>query len=47
MASIVESAPAKINLTLEVGEKRADGYHELRSVMTSAALCGEGGHRYA
>ena len=39
MASIVESAPAKINLTLEVGEKRADGYHELRSVMTSATLC--------
>ena len=39
MASIVELAPAKINLTLEVGEKRADGYHELRSVMTSAALC--------
>lgn len=39
MAYIVELAPAKINLTLEVGEKRADGYHELRSVMTSAALC--------
>ena len=34
-----EYAYAKLNLTLEVGEKRPDGYHELRSVMTSASLC--------
>ncbi len=34
-----EYAHAKLNLTLEVGEKRPDGYHELRSVMTSASLC--------
>ena len=34
-----EFACAKLNLTLEVGEKRPDGYHELRSVMTSASLC--------
>ena len=34
-----EYACAKLNLTLEVGKKRADGYHELRSVMTSASLC--------
>ena len=33
-----EKAYAKLNLTLEVGEKRADGYHELTSVMTSATL---------
>ena len=35
---VTEKAYAKLNLTLEVGEKRPDGYHELRSVMTSAAL---------
>ena len=34
-----EYACAKLNLTLEVGKKRADGYHELRLVMTSASLC--------
>lgn len=31
-------APAKINWTLEVLERRADGYHELRSVMQSLSL---------
>ena len=31
-------AYAKINLTLEVGKKRADGYHELVSVMARATL---------
>lgn len=36
---MLEYAYAKLNLTLEVGEKRSDGYHELRSVMTSASLC--------
>lgn len=36
---MTEYAYAKLNLTLEVGEKRTDGYHELRSVMTSATLC--------
>lgn len=36
---MLEYAYAKLNLTLEVGEKRPDGYHELRSVMTSASLC--------
>lgn len=34
-----EYAWAKLNLTLEVGKRRPDGYHELRSVMTSATLC--------
>ena len=34
-----EYACAKLNLTLEVGEKRGDGYHELRSVMTAASIC--------
>ena len=36
---MTELAYAKLNLTLEVGEKREDGYHDLRSVMTSATLC--------
>ncbi|MBQ2730747.1 MAG: 4-(cytidine 5'-diphospho)-2-C-methyl-D-erythritol kinase [Clostridia bacterium] len=31
-------APAKINLSLLVGECRADGYHEIRSVMQKIAL---------
>jgi 4-diphosphocytidyl-2-C-methyl-D-erythritol kinase len=33
------SAPAKINLTLDVLGKRADGYHELQMVMQSVSLC--------
>lgn len=35
---MTEFAYAKLNLTLEVGEKRSDGYHDLRSIMTSASL---------
>ena len=35
---VVELAPAKLNLTLDVGEKHHDGYHDVTSVMTSAAL---------
>jgi 4-diphosphocytidyl-2-C-methyl-D-erythritol kinase len=31
-------APAKINLVLEVGEKRADGYHELATVFQSIPI---------
>jgi len=33
------SAPAKINLTLEVLGKRPDGFHEIRSVMQTVSLC--------
>ena len=33
-----ELAPAKVNLTLDVGAKRPDGYHEVVSVMQSVAL---------
>jgi 4-diphosphocytidyl-2-C-methyl-D-erythritol kinase len=36
---ITISAPAKINLTLEVLGKRADGYHEIRSVIQTISLC--------
>lgn len=35
---IVEKAPAKINLTLNVINKREDGFHEMRMVMTSIDL---------
>ncbi|HEX9975803.1 MAG TPA: 4-(cytidine 5'-diphospho)-2-C-methyl-D-erythritol kinase, partial [Dehalococcoidales bacterium] len=36
---IAISAPAKINLTLEVLGKRDDGYHEIRSVIQTISLC--------
>lgn len=36
---ITISAPAKINLTLEVLGQRADGYHEIRSVIQTISLC--------
>jgi len=32
-------APAKINLTLEVLGQRQDGFHEIRSIIQSIALC--------
>jgi 4-diphosphocytidyl-2-C-methyl-D-erythritol kinase len=33
------TAPAKINLTLEVLGKRSDGFHEIRSVLQTIDLC--------
>ena len=36
--TITELAPAKLNLTLDVGARRPDGYHEITSVMQSTAL---------
>lgn len=39
MQTIEIKAPAKINLTLDVLGKRADGYHDLRMVMQSVDLC--------
>lgn len=38
MSAAARLAPAKINLTLEVLGKRPDGYHEIRSVMTTIGL---------
>ena len=35
---MLEYAFAKLNLTLEIAEKRPDGYHDLRSVMTCCDL---------
>lgn len=36
---VTEIAPAKVNLTLYVGIRRSDGYHELNSVMQTVSLC--------
>jgi 4-diphosphocytidyl-2-C-methyl-D-erythritol kinase len=36
---ISEIAPAKINLTLEIINKRDDGFHEINSVMQTIDLC--------
>ena len=35
---VEETACAKVNLTLSVGEKRPDGYHEVETVMTGVGL---------
>lgn len=35
---ILEKAPAKINLSLDVHGKRPDGYHEVEMVMTTIDL---------
>ena len=37
--AVTETACAKVNLTLMVGEKRSDGYHEVETVMTAVSLC--------
>ena len=39
MNKITLNAYAKINLTLDIVGKRADGYHLIRSVMQSISLC--------
>lgn len=38
MKSITRPAHAKINLTLDVGARRPDGYHDIRSIMQTIAL---------
>lgn len=39
MSAFVETANAKINLTLDVTGERPDGYHDLCMVMQSVTLC--------
>ncbi|MDV5973591.1 4-(cytidine 5'-diphospho)-2-C-methyl-D-erythritol kinase, partial [Streptococcus canis] len=39
MVTIIERAPAKINLGLDIRGKRPDGYHDLSMVMVSVDLC--------
>ena len=41
METLTLTAPAKLNLTLDVLGKREDGYHEMRMVMTSVSLADE------
>lgn len=38
MKRVTQNAHAKINLTLDVGRRRPDGYHDIRSVMQTIAL---------
>lgn len=38
MVKVLEKAPAKINLALDVLRKREDGYHEVEMVMTMVDL---------
>ncbi len=39
MPTITTEAYAKINLWLTVGDRRADGYHEIESIMQRVSLC--------
>ena len=41
MKSLTEHAMAKLNLTLDVGARRDDGYHEMRMVMQTVDLSDE------
>ena len=41
MNQLTLSAPAKINLTLDILGARPDGYHEMEMVMQSVSLCDE------
>lgn len=38
MKTLTRTAPAKLNLTLDVLGRREDGYHEIKMVMTSVSL---------
>ncbi len=39
MTELTERARAKLNLALDVGAMRADGYHEMRMLMQTITLC--------
>lgn len=39
MMRMIQSAPAKVNLALDILGQRPDGYHDMRMVMQSVSLC--------
>lgn len=39
MRTVIENAPAKLNLTLDIFPRREDGYHPLKTVMQTVSLC--------
>lgn len=39
MRKVMEAAYAKVNLTLTVTGRRADGYHTIESLFQSVSLC--------
>jgi len=41
IASVQVTAPAKVNLSLRVLARRADGFHEIETFMTPISLCDE------
>lgn len=41
LITLHESAWAKLNISLDVAEKRADGYHDMTMVMQTVSLCDE------
>lgn len=41
MRTVIESAFAKLNLTLDIFPRREDGYHPLKTVMQTVSLCDE------
>lgn len=50
MTTLTEGAFAKINLTLDVLDRREDGYHDIRSILQTVALRDDirapAGHRH-
>ena len=41
MTTLQEKAWAKLNISLDVAERRADGYHDMTMVMQTVSLCDE------
>lgn len=41
MSTVCENAYAKINISLDVGARRPDGYHDMLMVMQTVSLCDE------
>lgn len=39
MKGYAQAAPAKVNLALDILDRRPDGYHEMRMVMQTVSLC--------